>query len=127
MAGQFVIHHHDGSPAFYDIIITRDDAVSTFRIEQFDMLALLDGTEVNAEGIESGSSETAHLDEAISCDRGMVRLFDSGACVIERWSPPVFLIQVAGRQFYGTIHILKVKEGYSLRYIRSRTATTRRR
>ncbi|MBP7735781.1 MAG: hypothetical protein KA369_07405 [Spirochaetes bacterium] len=118
---QFAIHHHPDSPAYYDIIIDGGESLATFRIAQFDMLAFLDGTEVKADEVDNGSAGTAPLDKPVSCGAGKVRLFDSGLCAIERWSPPVYLIQVAGKQFYGTIHMLKVEDGYSLRYIRSRS------
>lgn len=118
---QFAIHHHPDSPAYYDLIFDRGDSLSAFRIAQFDMLSLLDGTEVKAEEVDSGASYSAPLDKPAACGAGRVRLFDSGLCAIERWSPPVYLIQVAGKQFYGTLHMLKVEEGFSLRYVRSRS------
>jgi hypothetical protein len=124
MNAQFAIHHHTDSPAYYDIFIDRGDSVSIFRIEQFDMLALLDGTEVKAEGIEGHGDGQTPPDEPVDCGRGTVRLFDSGPCAIERWSAPVYILQIAGRQFYGTLHVLKVEEGYSLRYVRSRSKNT---
>ena len=124
MSAHFAIHHHTDSPAYYDIMIDRGDSISTFRIIQFDMLAFLDGTEVKAEGIDSGSIDKVTLDIPVSCGRGTIRLFDAGSCAIERWSPPVYILQIAGRQFYGTLHILKVEVGYSLRYVRSRSKKT---
>ncbi len=120
MGARFAIHHHTDSPAYYDIMIDRGDSVSIFRIEQFDMLALLDGTEVKAESIDGSVDGQVPLDEPVDCGRGAVRLFESGSCSIERWSSPVYILQIAGRQFYGTLHVLKVEEGYSLRYVRSR-------
>jgi hypothetical protein len=124
MSSQFAIHHHTDPPAYYDINIDRGDRVVVFRIVQFDMLALLDGTEVSAEMIDQAGVEPTPLGEPISCGQGTVRLFDAGSCAIERWSPPVYILQLAGRQFYGTFHILKAKEGYSLRYVRIRAQRT---
>ncbi len=120
MSAHFAIHHHTDPPAYYDIIIDRGNTISIFRIIQFDMLAFLDGNEVKAEEIETGSADKAALDIPVSCESVTLRLFDAGSCTIERWSPPVYILQIAARQFYGTLHILKVEEGYSLRYIRSR-------
>jgi len=117
MGAKFAIHHHPDPPAFYDIIIDLGDSASAFRIVQFDMLALMDGTEVKAESIDNGG---AVPEGPVDCGRCAVRLFDAGTCIIERWSPPVYIIQIAGGRFYGTLHILKVEEGYSLRYVRSR-------
>ncbi|HOT44858.1 MAG TPA: hypothetical protein PLM53_13225 [Spirochaetota bacterium] len=118
MGATFAIHHYPDPPAFYNIIIDRGDSVATFRIVQFDMLALQDGTEVKAESVDNGGS--GDLGRPVDCGRGTVRLFDSGLCAIERWSHPVYIVHIAGRQFYGTLHILKADEGYSLRYVRSR-------
>jgi hypothetical protein len=120
MSAHFAIHHHTDSPAYYDIIIDREQAISIFRIVQFDMLAFLDGSEVKAEEIDPGSADKASLDIPAGCGKGTVRLFDAGSCAIEQWSPPVYIIQITSRQFSGTLHILKVEEGYSLRYLRNR-------
>ena len=118
--GRFAIHQYTDPPAHYDITVDRGDRVAVFRIEQFDMLALLDGTEVTAGMIEDAGFGQAPPGEPISCGRCMVRLFDDGSCGIERWDPPVYIFHIAGRQFYGTLHVLKAKEGYSLRYVRNR-------
>lgn len=126
MPSHFVMYHQPESPAYYDITIDRGDSVSIFRIVQFDMLAFLDGTEVKGAGIDTANAEQTPLGEPICCDRGKVRVFDSGPCTVERWNPPVFILQIAGRQFYGTLHILKVEEGYSLRYVRSRNKNSSR-
>lgn len=114
------MHHHTDSPAYYDIIIDRENAMSIFRIDHYDILDFLDGTEVKAEEIDPGGADSATREIPAGSGNGTVRLFDTGSCAIERWVPPVYVIQVASRQLDGTLHILKVEEGYSLRYVRSR-------
>jgi hypothetical protein len=118
------MHHHTDSPAYYDIIIERENAISIFRIDHSDILDFLDGTEVKAEEIAPGAADTATRDIPVGSGKGTVRLFDEGSCAIERWVPPVYIIQIASRRFNGTLHILKVEEGYSLRYVRSRYGKT---
>lgn len=120
MSAHFFMHHHADSPAYYDIIIDRDGTVSIFRIDHYDILDFLDGTEVKAEEIDPGGAGNATREIPAGSEKGRVRLFDTGSCAIERWVPPVYVIQVASRQLEGTLHILKVEEGYSLRYVRSR-------
>ena len=120
MKVQYIILHQPESPAYYDIIIDRGDSASSFRIAQFDMLALLDGTEVLSREVYARPSQ-AGRDGPISCDRGTFSQFDSGACAIERWNPPVIILQFSGTRFNGTIHLLKVEDGYSMRYVRNRS------
>ena len=114
------MHHHTDSPAYYDIIIDRENAITIFRIDHSDILDFLDGNEVKAEEIDPGAADKAAFDIPVGSGKGTVRLFDEGSCAIERWVPPVYVIQIASRQLYGTLHVLKVEEGYSLRYVRSR-------
>lgn len=120
MSARFAIHHHTDSPAYYDIIIDREKAISIFRIAHYDILDFLDGNEIKAEEIDPGSADGSIPDIPAGTGKGTVHLFDAGPSVIEIWSPPVYIIQIASRQLYGTLHILKVEEGYSLRYVRSR-------
>lgn len=126
MKASFIILHRTESPAYYDIIIDRGDSASTFRIDQFDMLALLDGTEVSAREVTPRPSQ-AEPGVPVTCDRGAFRQFDAGACVIERWQPPVIILQVDSGRFLGTLHLLEVEDGYSLRYVRKRSALFSRR
>jgi hypothetical protein len=120
MSGKFIIYHKKDPPAHYDVTIDKGDSIVTFRIAQFDMMALLDGTEVRADEIswETGSDPT--LDEPIPCDSGQVHIFDSGTLKIEQWGDPVIVLNIVGRNFSGTLHLLKTPERYSMRYIRSR-------
>lgn len=121
MCAHFAIHHQTESPAYYDIIIDREQAVSIFRIDHLDILDFLDGNEVMAEEIDpAGAGRALSGGMQTGQGKGTVRLFDEGSCAIELWSLPVNIIQVASRQLNGTLHILKLAEGYSLRYLRSR-------
>lgn len=125
MNARFIILHQPEPPAYYDIIIDRGNSASSFRIAQFDMLALLDGTEVLAREVDAPSGQVEH-DTPFNCSRGAFRQFDSGACFIERWQPPVIILQLDAGRFFGTLHILKIEEGYSLRYVRKRSAKSPR-
>jgi len=120
MTGKYVMYHKTDPPAHYDIMIDTGDAVSTFRIDQFDMMALLDGTEVRADEIPAETCGDAAVHEPISCDSGRVRIFDSGTLKVEQWGNPVIVLNIVGRIFSGTLHLLKTPERYSLRFIRSR-------
>ena len=120
MSAHFAIHHQTDSPAYYDIIIDRDNAISIFRIAHLDILDFLDGNEVKAEEIDPGNDDRVTTDIPAGHGKSSVHLFDTGSCAIERWVQPVYIIEVASRQLLGTLHILKVEEGYSLRYVRSR-------
>lgn len=120
MSGKYVMYHKTDPPAHYDILIDTGDAVVTFRIAQFDMMALLDGTEVRADEIPGKSGGDTTLNEPIPCDSGRVSIFDSGALHVEQWGDPVIVLNIIGKIFSGTLHLLKTPERYSMRFIRSR-------
>ncbi|MBN2160090.1 MAG: hypothetical protein JW807_11895 [Spirochaetes bacterium] len=124
MKTTFIIIQQTESPPYYDIIIDRGDSASSFRIAQFDMLALLDGTEVLSQEVRS-PPELSERGVPVTCDHGAFRQFDEGSCFIERWQPPVMILQLSGRRFLGTLHLLEVGDGYSMRYIRNRSAKPR--
>ena len=121
MPEKYFIHHKTASPPHYDILIDRGDSVVTFRIAQFDMLALLDGTEVRAERLTENAGEDIAPDESSGRDRGEVIVFDSGSCSIEQWGDPVIVLNLLGSRFAGTLHLLQTPDCYSMRYVRSRT------
>jgi hypothetical protein len=118
--GKYVMYHKMDPPAHYDILIDKGDAMVTFRIAQFDMMALRDGTEVRADEIPPLPGGGAALDEPISCESGNIRIFDSGTLTIEQWGNPIIVLNITGRIFTGTLHLLKTPERYSMRFIRSR-------
>jgi hypothetical protein len=120
MPGKYVMCHKTDPPAHYDVMVDKGDSIVTFRIAQFDMMALLDGTEVRADEIPGKTSGDTTLDEPIPCDRGNVRIFDSGTLTVEQWGDPVIVLNIVGRIFSGTLHLLKTPERYSMRFIRSR-------
>jgi len=120
ISGKYVMYHKTDPPAHYDVMIDRGDSMMTFRIAQFDMMALLDGTEVRADEIPGKASGYTALDEPIPCDSGKVRIFDSGTLTVEQWGDPVIVLNILGRVFTGTLHLLKTPERYSMRFIRSR-------
>jgi hypothetical protein len=122
MSEKFIIYHKTAPPAYYDVTIDRGDSLATFRMAQFDMLALLDGTEVRADEISGQPTENPPLDKPIRCESGEIRLFDSGTCGIEQWGNPVIVLNIVGNIFSGTLHLLKTPDCFSMRYIRSRTA-----
>jgi hypothetical protein len=120
MSGKFIMYHKTDPPAHYDVTIDKGDSIVRFRIAQFDMMALLDGTEVRADEIPGKSGEGPSPDEPMPCDNGHVRIFDSGTLKIEQWGNPVIVLNIIGRIFSGTLHLLKTPERYSMRYLRSR-------
>lgn len=124
MGGRYIIHHQPDPPAYYNIGLDRGDILVTFRIDQFDMLALMDGTEIKARLVQAQEKDQTPLDRPIPCDRGALDIYDAGSFGIEQWGEPVIVLAVMGRRFSGTFHLLQSKEDYSLRYIRSRTAKT---
>lgn len=117
ITGKYVMYHKTDPPAHYDIMIDKGDAVVTFQIAQFDMMALLDGTEVRADEITGGGVKRDH---PMPCDSGNVRIFDSGTLKVEQWGNPIIVLNIVGRVFSGTLHLLKTPEHYSMRFIRSR-------
>ena len=59
------MHHHTDSPAYYDIIIDRENAISIFRIDHSDILNFLDGNEVKAEEMDPGGAGSVALENPV--------------------------------------------------------------
>jgi hypothetical protein len=123
---KYFIDHYTGPGAYYDIVFDLGDSLVTFRIAQFVMLYLQDGTEISAKMISDPRGEDVPLDKALPCDRGNYRHYDSGLCAIEQWSDAVMVINLLGPKFTGAMHILKTTDSYSMRFIRSRNVPARR-
>jgi hypothetical protein len=124
MAFRFTIHHKTTPRPCYDFIIDRGDSLASFRIDQFDFQSFQYGTEIIAEFIPEGSYEREIPNRPRSCDSGMVSRIDTGPCTVEGWNDSVIMVNISGRVFAGTVHILKVPAGRSMRYIRKRAPGT---
>jgi hypothetical protein len=122
MTCSFTIHHKESPRPCYDFIIDRGDSLTSFRIDQFDFQSFQYGTEIIAEYVPDGSCEREDPDQPLPCDRGAVRRIDSGSCTIEGWNDSVIMLNVSGRVFSGTVHILKRVGGSSMRYVRKRSS-----
>jgi hypothetical protein len=126
MSARYVILHNPEPPAYYDIRIDRETSLAVFRIVQFDMLALKDGSAVPAVRLPERDNEGTPDDRSNQAGSSALRTFDSGSCAIEQWGDPVIVLNLIGKIFMGTFHILKSKDVYTIRYIRSRTAVRNR-
>ena len=80
---KFVVHHHTSRPGeadHYDLMIDEGGALATWRISQEGMARLLAGDTAGATKIADHRREYLSYEGPVSCDRGMVRIMDSGEC-----------------------------------------------
>lgn len=107
---KFVIHHHTGNPceeAHYDVMIESIDALFTWRITESAMKDLLEGKEVSSTRISDHRKVYLTYEGPISCDRGMVRIMDSGSCTPLYEDNTILRYAIMGNIFCGTLTIQK--------------------
>ncbi|MCX7679126.1 MAG: hypothetical protein N2316_07885 [Spirochaetes bacterium] len=80
---KYVIHHHTGHPtekSHFDFMIEIGDALMTWRISATSIKKLIQGKKVRAARIADHRKMYLSYEGPISCNRGMVNIFDSGEC-----------------------------------------------
>ena len=75
---KFVIHRHVTVPDHYDLMFEADDALVTYSINADDFDHFLEGAPVHARRIQDHRREYLTYEGPVSCDRGYVKLYDSG-------------------------------------------------
>ncbi len=120
---KFVIHHHTGNPreeSHYDVMIESDEALLTWRVTEAAMKELLEGKEVSAARIADHRKAYLTYEGPISCDRGMVKIMDSGTCIPQCHDNEVTRYTLIGSAFYGTLITKKAYgHNYMFQYIPS--------
>lgn len=114
---KFVIHHHTGNPreeAHYDVMIESGDALLTWRVSEAAMELFLEGKEVSARRIADHRKAYLTYEGPISCDRGMVKIMDSGECNLLKEEKELLHYAVTGNTLRGTISIRKKKNSLHL-------------
>jgi bifunctional non-homologous end joining protein LigD len=109
---RFVVHHHVGHPSepeHYDLMIEQEEALATWRLSSEYMAALLRREDAHATKISDHRKRYLSYQGPISCDRGMVKIVDSGnyECVLE--SENTIVLWMHGEKLSGTIIIAKQK------------------
>ena len=107
---RYVIHFHSGAGDHYDFMIEHGPALLTWRIAPDDLDPFLGGSEIHAERI--GDHRRAYLDYEgpVSCDRGMVRLVESGTVEESATAEGECRFRLAGERMRGTVEMKKVTD-----------------
>jgi len=114
---QYVIHYHETSQSHYDFMIERKGYLETFRVGERDMQRLMGGIIVDSVKINDHRLDYLSYEGPVSCDRGCVRLFDSGEYAEKGSSDSSFILLLNGTVFHGLILFLRIKgNSYSMHY-----------
>lgn len=90
-------------------MIEAHDALITWRFSERAIKTLLDGKEVFARRIADHRKAYLSYEGPISCDRGMVKIMDSGECTLLNDDGEWLHYAIKGNTFRGTICIQKKK------------------
>ncbi len=118
---KFVIHHHTDYPreeAHYDVMIESSDGLITWRVSESAMKEFLEGKEVCTTRIADHRKEYLTYEGPISCDRGMVKIMDSGTCALRFADGTITQYILEGNVLHGTC-ITQKKRGhtYTFRFV----------
>ncbi|MCP4130151.1 MAG: hypothetical protein GY754_03940 [bacterium] len=102
---KFVIHYHQTEPEHYDLMIERGKTLLTWQIAVEDINRLAAGEEVKAVRIQDHRKKYLTYEGPISCNRGMVSIYDSGDYKTESWDEKLIKIFVDGLKLKGNLSI----------------------
>lgn len=105
---KFVVHHHTGHPGeadHYDLMIDEGKTLATWRISPESMARLLAGATAGAARIANHRREYLTFEGPISCDRGMVKIMDTGECELIGDDGGVFVYWFEGKKIRGQLEI----------------------
>ncbi|HPA73239.1 MAG TPA: DNA polymerase ligase N-terminal domain-containing protein [Spirochaetota bacterium] len=105
---KFVVHHHTSRPGeadHYDLMIDGGGALATWRISEESMARLLQGDIVVASKIADHRREYLSYEGPVSCDRGMVKIMDSGECEMADHSESARRYRMKGKELKGMMLI----------------------
>ncbi len=116
---KFIIHQHAAGAHRYDFLIESESVLYVWQVGESDMDALLSGKAVIAERQENRRPASLAGEAPMSCDHGMVRIYDEGDQRVVRYDATSTLLLLDGRILKGTLSILRMnKKQYCLVYER---------
>jgi len=117
---RFVIHHHTGRPGeedHYDLMIEEGASLATWRVGTGAMGRLLSGEAAGATKIADHRREYLSYEGPISCDRGMVRIMDTGECEAVHIAAAEREYRFHGNTLKGTLTVsLKHGDRWEIKY-----------
>ena len=105
---KFVVHHHTSRPGeddHYDLMIDEGDTLATWRVSLEGMARLIGGDTAGATKIADHRREYLSYEGPVSCDRGMVKIMDSGECEMADHSDSARRYRMKGKELRGTMSI----------------------
>ena len=108
---RFVIHHHSGNNSLtdhLDFMIEMENGLATWQIAAEDMTRLRNGESVTAQKIADHRKEYLSYEGPISCDRGNVKIVDTGDCVVTDYTSETKSYALSGKILKGRLSIRPV-------------------
>lgn len=102
---KFVVHAHDAALPHYDFMLERGHSLGTWRIDAGDLPRLERGETVTAERIGDHRREYLEYEGPVSCDRGTVRMYDSGEYRVLHETDDALEVALEGKLLHGTMLI----------------------
>ncbi len=102
---KFVIHHHITKPEHYDLMIEKDDVLHTWQIPEKLFQEFINGNQIEIEQIQDHRKKYLNYEGPISCDRGMVKIYDTGEYIEKSWDMDIIL-QLQGNRLDGQLSLL---------------------
>ena len=102
---KFVIHHHVTSPPHYDLMVEKDNVLHTWQISENSFQNFIDGKSINVTMIQDHRKKYLDYEGPISCDRGTVKIFDTGEYVEISWNKDI-IVQINGKLLNGKLSLL---------------------
>ena len=109
---KFVIHHHITEPEHYDLMLEKGEILHTWQIPMESFQNFLKGKQVQVEKIQDHRKKYLDYEGPISCDRGMVKIFDTGDYAEKLWGDEI-IVATHGNFLKGTL-ALKADDGFYL-------------
>ena len=113
---KFVIHYHETQPDHYDLMIEKGDSLATWQIMSNRLDSFLKGDIIESCRIDDHKKKYLSYEGEISCDRGRVKLYDSGEYSLINWDDNYIELSINGNILNGSLIINTSNDNYTIKY-----------
>ena len=114
MNRKYVIHFHKTDTDHYDLMLEDNNTLLTWQIDIDDILNILDGSPAMIKRINDHRSEYLTYEGPISCDRGMVQIYDTGDFTMVESTKDIIVMSMSGQKFLGLLTIENPNQSESI-------------
>ena len=115
---RFVIHHHSHQNSHYDLMIEKHNSLVTWQIKEKDLIDILEGRIISVRKIQNHRTEYLEYEGPITCDRGHVKIFDTGEYKEVEWNDSRIILNFFGEKIRGKMQIIYKNNNYTLKLSR---------